>query len=319
MTNDNLIIISGGTYNDVKKALQQWIDLYSENLQDGLTFKLFKNGSGNYVILADERLDNERFYYLVNYMYYPEGIRYKIDIEGFTTGEEKNALQNQKLLVYISSTDKEGDNVFVATANNNYKIDFGGKISETREKKLFRLPSYQNLDNPDILKVNKGIISRQIKEKSKDDVEKRFRIISFITIVLFLASLFLPFYDTQTFIKATFFLGMGLTLWFFIDFKMLQSDKYYFFDFLISVMFLGYTVLIKKVLNNTDVNLVDLGAFYPLMFLIIQWPTRKIYLMLFKREPKIDRYGKFADMIYTLILFLSFVVLPLVVMDLLKQ
>lgn len=319
MTNDNLIIISGGAYSDVKKALKQWIDLYTESLQDGLTFELCENGLGNHIIIADQRLDNERFYYLVNYLNYPEGIDYKIDIEGFTTGKEDNILQDQKLLVYISSTDKEGDNVFVTTNNNNnYKIDFGGEISETREKKLFRLPSYQNLENRDILKVNKKGFSRQIKEKSKDNIQKRFRIISFITIVLFFASLFLPFYDTQTYIKATFFLGLGLTLWFFIDVEMLQSDKYFFFDFLISIIFLGYTVLIKKILNNTQVDFVDLGAFYPLSFLIIQWSTRKIYIFLFKREPTIDRYGKFADMIYTLILFLSIAVLPLIVMDLIK-
>ena len=304
--------------------MRQWIDLYTKSLQDGLTFKLFKNGNGNHIILADERLDNERFYYLVNYLYYPQGIRYKIDIEGFTIGKENNVLKDQKLIVYISSTDKEGDNVFVATAdNNNYKIDFEGKISETKEKKIFRLPSNQNLDNPEILRVNKKEVSSQIKEKSKDNIEKRFRIISFITIVLFMTSLFVPFYSTQTFIKITFFLGMGLGIWFFLDFKMLQSGKYYFFGFLISLIFLSYTVLIKKVLNNTEVDFVDLGAFYPLMLLIIQWPTRKIYIMLFKREPEIiNRYGygsgKFADMIYTLILFFSIAGLPFIIIDALK-
>lgn len=319
MTNDNLIIINGGAYNDVKKALRQWIDLYTDSLQDDFTFELFKNGYGNHIILADERLDNERFYYLVNYLNYPEGIEYKISIEGFTTGKEKNVLKDQKLLVYISSTDKEGDNVFIATTdNNNYKIDFGGKISETRERKLFRLPSNQNLDNPEILRVNKQVVSRQIKEKSKDNIEKRFRIISFIAIILFFLSLYTLFFDTQRFIQATFFLGMGLGLWFFIDCKMLQSDKYYFYGLLISAMFLGYTVLIKRVLNNTEVDFVDLGAFYPLTLLIIQWPTRKIYIMLFKREPIVDKHGKFADIIYTIILSFGFAVLPFIIADNIK-
>ena len=319
MTIDNQILISGGAYNDIKRALRQWIDLYSESLQDGLTFELFKNGRGNHIIKADERLDNERFYYLVNYLNYPEGIEYKIDIEGFTTGKEKNVLKDQKLLVYISPTDKEGDNVFVATAdNNNYKIDFGGEISVTREKKLFRLPSIQNLDNPEILRVNKQEVSRHIKEKSKDNIQKRFRIISFLAIILFFASLFPSFYDTQTFIRTTFLFGMGLGFWFFVDFKMLQSDKYYFYCLLICAGFLGYTVLVKEALNNMKIDLVDLGAFHPLTLLIIQWPTRKIYILLFKREPEVDKHGKFADVIYTIILFLSFAVLPLIIMDNLK-
>jgi hypothetical protein len=318
MTNDNLIIIRGGAYNDVKKALRQWIDLYTDSLQEGLTFKLFKNGHGNHIILADERVDNERFYYLINYLNYPEGIKYKIDIEGFTTGKEKNVLKDQKLLVYISSTDKEGDNVFVATANNNYKIDFGGGILETKEQKTFRLPSNQNLDNPEILRVNKQMVTRQIKTKFNDNIEKRFRIISFITSILFLMSLFVSFFDTNSFIKATFFFGLGLGLWFFTDFKMLQSDKYYSYSLLVSIIFLGYTVLMKKVQNNTEVDIIDLGGLYPLSFLIIQWPTRKIYIMLFKREPEIEKYGEFANMIYTLILFFGIAVLPLLIMDFLK-
>ncbi len=319
MTNENLIKISGGAYNDVKKALRQWIDLYTDDLQDGLTFELFKNGHGNHIILADERLDNERFYYLVNYLNYPEGIKYKIDVEGFTTGKENNVLKDQKLLVYISSTDRDGDNVFVSTSNNNnYKIDFASGISNTREQKLFRLPFHQNLDNPETLKVNKQVVSRQIKEKSKDSLEKRFRIISFIAIILFLTSLSTSFYNSQTFVEATFFFGMGLGLWFFIDFKMLRSDKYYFYSLIISVMFLGYTALIKKVLNNMEIDFVELGAFYPLTLLIIQWPTRKIYIMLFNREPEVDKHGKFVDLIYTLILFFGFAVLPFIIMGSLK-
>lgn len=319
MTNDNLIIIDGGAYDDVKKALRQWINLYIDNLQDGLTFELFKNGHGNHIILADERLDNERFYYLVNYLNYPEGIKYKIAIEGFTTGKEKNVLENQKLLVYISSTDKEGDNVFVATAdNNNYKIDFGGGISDTKERRLFKLPFNKNLENPEILRVNKQVVSRQKKEKSKDNLEKRFRIISSITAILFLTTLLVLFFDTNLFIKATFLFSMGLVFWLFIDCKMLQSYKFYSYSLLLSIMFLGYTVLINKVLNNTEEDIIDMGALYPFCFLIIQWPTRKIYIMLFKREPEIDKYGKFADMIYTLILFLALAVLPLIIMDILK-
>lgn len=315
MNTDNQILIKGGDYSDVKKALQQWIDLYSDSLQDGLTFELFKNGLGNHIIKADERIDNERFYYLVNYLNYPEGIEYKAEVYGFTTGKEKNILKDQKLLVYILLTDKERDNVFIVTAENqNYKIDFGGKISETRERKLFQIPTHKNLDKPEILRVVKKKAS-QIKEKSREKIEKRFRIISFIVIILFLINFLVSIYDIHTFIKTTFFIGMGLGLWFFIDFEMLQLEKYYSYSLLISIIFLAYTVLIKTILNSTEVELIDLGAFYSLALLIIQWPTRKIYIILFNREPEIDQRGKFADIVYTLILFFGFAILPLIIED----
>jgi hypothetical protein len=58
-------------------------------------------------------------------------------------------------------------------------------------------------------------------------------------------------------------------------------------------------------------ELKDLGAFYPFALLITQWPTRRIYLAIFKREPKVDRNGKFADTIYTFILLIGFAILPL--------
>lgn len=316
MTDDNLILIKGGAYNDIKKALRQWLDLYSKDLQDDLTFELYKNGKGNHIIKADQRLDNERFYYLVNYLNYPIEIDYKVDIKAFTTGKDENILKDKKLLVYISQSNKDGDNVFITTSENmNYKVDFGGKISEANERKMFLLPDFNQVDNPEIIRLNKSEISQHKKETSKNNIEKRFKVISFIATLLFVTSLLISFYDTQLYIKTTFFFGMGLGLWFFVDYEMLQSDKYYIYSVLISMLFLIYAVLVRKELDNIDLDFVDLGAFYPLSLLIVQWPTRKVYLSLFKREPKIDRYGKFVDLIYTLILFLSFAVLPLLIMD----
>ena len=313
---DNTIFISGGAYDDIKKALRQWIVLYSIDLQDDLTFELFKNGRGNHVIKADQRLDNERFYYLVNYLNYPEEIQYKVDIKAFTTGKDENILKNKKLLVYISQKDKDGDNVFVTTYDNkNYKVDFGGKILEANEGKIFQLPDVANFDNPEIIKFDKKEITKHNEETSSKNIEKRFKLILAITIALFILSLLTSFYDTQMFIKSTFFFGMGLGLWFFMDDEMLQSDKYYIYGFLISVVFLCYTVLVKKELNKTNLDFLDLGAFYPLTLLIVQWPTRKIYLALFKREPKVDKFGKFTDMIYSLILLIGFTVLPFLIMD----
>lgn len=75
---ENQIFIKGGDYSDVKKALKQWISLYSANLQNIAPFKLYNSGKGTQVIMADEKLENEMFYFLVNYLHYPEGINYSV-------------------------------------------------------------------------------------------------------------------------------------------------------------------------------------------------------------------------------------------------
>ena len=160
---NNLIKIEGGDYNDIKKALQQWIN-GSDDLLDGFIFNLYTNGQGKHFIQADERLDNGDFYSLVNYLYYPEDIEYKADIKGFAIGKDNNILKDKHLLVFIPPTDKEYDNVYVATSENeNYKIDFSlfGKIKESNERRIYRQPTDLTFGNPEILEVNKNMLNQK--------------------------------------------------------------------------------------------------------------------------------------------------------------
>jgi len=313
MITDNLITIKGGAYNDIKKALQQWIDMYSSKLHDGLIFELYRKGKGNHIIKVDEKLDNELFYYLVNYLVYPENIEYKIEIRGFTTGKDENILKNKKLLVYISTTDKDGDNVFVTTnENRNYKIDFGGKITETNESIIFMQPDTLSFENPEFLKVNKKEYLEKAKKISKDNINKRFKILSLFGLGLLMISFCFYFIDILLFQKFTLFIGMALALWFFIDYKMLQSNKHYIYCLLISIGFCGYTLFLIQTIKCFDI--INVGTLNSLTLLIIQKPTRVIYKLLFKREPRIDTYiGTFWDFIYMLILLFGFVLLPLLV------
>lgn len=310
MTNNNLIVIRGAAYNDIKKALKQWIDLYTEDLQDGLIFKLYKNGHGKYIIKADERLDNERFYYLINYLNYPEGIDYKIDIQGYTIGKDENNLKGKNLLIYISPTNKDGDNVFVTTSENeNFKVDFGGRITKAGERKNFGLPTDLKFENPELLKINKKKNSEKKEDITQTDPGKSFKLIFFIAIGLLIMSFIISFFDKQGFIKFNFFLGMGLAIWFFSDYEMLRSNKYYIYCLMIAIIFLGYSMVIKQHLN-INLQLVDLGAFYPLTLLLIQKPARFIYKFLLNREPVIEKPpATFWDAVYMIVLFLAFAVL----------
>lgn len=312
MTVDNLIIIKGGAYNDIKKALRQWIDLYSKDLQDDLTFQLFKNGRGKHIIQADKRLNNERFYYLINYLNYPEGIEYKIDIEGFTTGKDDNKLKSKSLLVYISPTDQEYDNVFVTTSENeNYKVDFGGRITETAERRNFKLPSDLTFELPETLAVEKRHDFETESGTINNNLNKRFKIISAIIISAF-ALTYLIFKADENFLKINFVIAFVVWGWLTVDYKILQVDKLYFGSVALGLTILLFGYLLKKELTNEEnISLVLSGTSMPIFFLIIQRPARFVFKRIMKREPKVDRPApSFADFVYIFILWTTTILIP---------
>lgn len=316
---DNLIFIKGGSYNDVKKALRQWIDLYSENFDKDLVFELYKSGRGKHIIKADKKLDNEQFFYLVNYLHYPEGIKYKIEIEGFTIGKDQKEFFNQPILVFVPENDTEGDNVFVVTSENQtLKVDFGGKITGGSEMKEYKIPEFSHLDIPEIIRVSRKGYPQRKREEQKSSIAKRFEVILLIALGLFFISFLTFFIDRQTFVKSTFFLGLGIGIWFFSDYEMLREDTFYFKCLIIATVYLGYGLLVTYSFSKDDIKITDLGALYPIVVSLVQRPLRLILLLLFKKEPKVERSGTFADLLYTLILFLGIAVLPLILMDYIK-
>lgn len=320
MKYNNLIFINGGAYTEIKKALNQWIALYSDQIQSDLNFKLYKNGKGNHIVQADERLDNDKFFYLVNYLKYPEGIEYIIEIEGYTTGEEK-VLKSKKLLVYISPNDKEYDNVFVTTEENeNYKVDFGGKVTVIEDFKTYRIPQEFSLNTPETLKVKK----REIKENGANETDgkiyKRFKVLSILVTILFFGTIFFHVIsnDDLQFQNLTFYLGLGIWLWFFSDYEMLRIDKLYFRCIFIATSFSIYGIWMFNYFGNSADVLMFLSSMSPLTLLILQRPIRKLYIKHLKREPKIDNHGQFADLMYSLFLMLSSIILPMIIRDYFK-
>ena len=156
------------------------------------------------------------------------------------------------------------------------------------------------------------------QKKSENSIAKRFRWISLIVLGGLIVSSLTFLADNQIFIKSTFFLGLGIGIWFFVDYEMLRKDRFYLKSLIIALGYLGYGWLVKNYYSNDKIQLVDLGALYPITVLILQRPLRIIYLLILKKEPKVDRVGTFTDMIYTFILFLGIAVLPFIITDYLK-
>lgn len=148
-------------------------------------------------------------------------------------------------------------------------------------------------------------------------MEKRFKIILVIAIVLFLSTYFMLFVlkNEELFLKGTFFLGIGIWLWFFSDYEMLRHSKYFLRCLVVSVIYAIYGIALYNQYRDADNVLICFGALHPLTLLVVQRPLRQLYLMLFKREPKVDKHGKFSDLIYTLILFISTIILPMLIIE----
>ncbi len=309
-----IIRIKGGARADVRKALQQWIDLYSDNLPDNFQLQLYKGKTADHVVEADSRIDNDSFFYLVNYLNYPEDIHYTVNIEGFIRGESRK-LKDQNLLIYIPATDDEYDNVFAVTQDGkHYKIGFDGKIREVAGSKKFASPPDESLSDPLKMKV-----SEKKAPNETASIQKRFKIISRIALIALIANLMIPsfWHDIGLFEQTSWSVFFAITLWFIMDYEMLQSDSLYLKCLLIAIgvflygYFLHHSHMYLTPISKSAITI----SLCPLTFLLIQWPTRKLYIELFNREPKIESRGKFADSVYTALLLITSIILPFQVID----
>lgn len=112
MVIDNVIHIKGGAYREVKKILKQWIVLYKKQLPETFKLELFKNGRANHLVRVPKHIEDELFYYLVNYIIYPTNVNIHTEVTGYCyckTGR----LKGQRLMVYIPKSDKHYDCVYV--------------------------------------------------------------------------------------------------------------------------------------------------------------------------------------------------------------
>jgi hypothetical protein len=320
MTFDNLIIVKGGSYSDVKKALKQWIFEYHKDLNDDFKFKVFKNGRGNHVIQADDRLDNCRFNYLINYLQYPIDIEYKVSVIGFTVANDPE-IYNQELLgkriqVYIPEDDTEYDVVYIVSEYNQvYKVDFGGKTTKLDYKGEYQniSPDLNLLADPEVVFTEIKEIKEQEKGESIKSIEKRFKIISLIALTFGALSSITIFLNPKLFVDLNFFLSIAIGAWLFGDYKLLQIDKFYLYSFLLATGLFLYGLLIKNYIFPNSADYVKIGFLYPITILVIQKPARLLFKLLLKREPVIDKPPPtFWDGVYTIILFIAFAILPLI-------
>jgi hypothetical protein len=322
LNKNNYILIKGGSYEKVKKALKGWFQMYSKDLDAKATFHLFNDGKGQYIIQADEGLDNDRFYYLVNYMKYPIDIEYEIDIIGYVVGNQDNIFKNRELQVYISENDKDGDNVYVTTQENeNYKIDFGGKIILIQNNIEFEKKPIPKLVTSEVLKNSTNKKKRNEDTKTNANTNKRFKLISLaigISYILLLALLYLN-WETSFFVKSIWYLNLGVALWLFIDYELLRDNVKYLWVMIIALSIIPYTLLVIDEFGKHSFHTSLSSSLHAIVLLIIQWPLRRLFLKIFKVEPEVDRTGNIQNVIYTFILAMGMMIIPFIIEDLVNK
>ncbi len=320
MTDRNFIIIEGGAFTDIKKALKQWIDLYSDSLDIEYYLSLYQTAFGNYLIQVDDQIDNERFCYLVNYLKYPENVTYNVKISGYLTVSDDRIFPKVKsgsrIQIFIPDFDRDYDNVYAVTSDNEtYKFDFSGKTSEVELISKYQDAEidFSSLENPDILKVSKNRI--KLDKPNPGVIGKRFNIISIIILILFGLS-YLLIRQGNNFVLFNFAIGFGVAFWFFWDYKMLQLNSFYLKSLLIGLLIGLYGYYLHQYFGSHNKNMIINSTILPVFFLVTQRVYRFIFKFLMKREPIVDKPApSFADGVYMSALFITTFLLPLVLIN----
>jgi hypothetical protein len=135
--NDKITLIENVKLEDLKNALQNFCNNYNqENLR--VLPRLTILAENKFVVTFPYDIDFETYCYFVNYMYYPNDIKYKPIIKAWISTKQNDnwmtkEIVNKKVMIYIPSDDKDNDNVYLTTSDNiGYKMGFA--MGEEKEK-----------------------------------------------------------------------------------------------------------------------------------------------------------------------------------------
>jgi hypothetical protein len=310
MTQNSFITIQDCLLSQIKKAIKQWIDKYEDSLYKDFQITLYQYYTDKYILIPDQKIDNQLFNFLVNYLYYPDNITYKPKISGYTIAKDTTIFPKEKLNyeieIFIPPNDNEFDNVFAVTQYNDvYKIDFGGKTTRVDIKKEFLKP---NIDF-------KSLINLQIfRVKPKDPIEearllrskliKRIKIISLIIPILFILC-YLTVGKSSTFIFFNSAICFGICYWVIVDYKMLQWLRTYMISLVIAIFALIYSFILAGYFP-IESGFLKAASIIPSFVLVVQLPLRLGFKKIFKREPVVDKAApSTADFFYSIILIIS--------------
>jgi hypothetical protein len=132
---DKYILLHGPRQKDAVIAVQQLADLYSDSgFADEITLYKTTVNEEFYLLNFSNQPDFERFKYFVNYLAYPEIENFKAKVIGYWTVTEADNIPQkhigQRVLLYVSDQDTEGDNVYAVFKEHDSTIKMGFAFGE---------------------------------------------------------------------------------------------------------------------------------------------------------------------------------------------
>ncbi|HEX2630491.1 MAG TPA: hypothetical protein VHM26_15835 [Chitinophagaceae bacterium] len=163
----NTVVVKTTDQSPIRKSLLEWIELYSDQLEDDFEFRLYRTDDETVVVEPGSYLDNMRFAFLIIYLVYPD-IDYIKDVTGYTLIDDSNELSpgktDEQIMMFVPSFD-EGDSVYWLTSDNKaYKTDMGFKTVEVTMTKQFDIPEldFTRSPAPEIIRNGDQQITVQI-------------------------------------------------------------------------------------------------------------------------------------------------------------
>jgi len=150
---------------------------------------------------------------------------------------------------------------------------------------------------------------------------KWFRIISILIGFTFFVSHLLTDFsaDLKHFEDRSIIFCLLIGAWFYVEDEMFRFKKFYLKSFIVAAGIVVYGYFLLNFVNEQLSQSAFIYFFCPLVFLIIQWPLRRLFKLMFQREPVVLAHGnsnvKFADVVYSFTLLFALIILPFLIDD----
>ena len=146
MNRDKYIIVKNISDSNVITIVQDLANLYNDiEYTKGINIYKSNKETNSFYIDFSNTPDFERFNYFVNYLHYPEAKDINPElVRGYSTiGNEDGLPSNHlgdRVMLYVSSYDEEGDNVFTQFKSQDKPVKLGfasGHEYQNQDKKEF--------------------------------------------------------------------------------------------------------------------------------------------------------------------------------------
>ncbi|WP_286858003.1 MULTISPECIES: hypothetical protein [Sphingobacterium] len=149
VTNDKLVIVEDIDDNDVEKILQEFCNSYNQESFQAIP-RLTKLSNKKFAVTFPFDIDFDIYCFFINYVNYPIGFDQSFKTIGWATTNPSDSwvtknIANKNVMLYVSESDTECDNVYLTTYDNiGYKLGFGMKkrkqLPDRPEKDFVKSP-----------------------------------------------------------------------------------------------------------------------------------------------------------------------------------